>query len=254
MNRLFHGGWKPDFRDFRDHFFNLKEFLERVPTSSDHRHLEAPCYDQKTIGSCTGNAISGEIQFERRKLGLADFIPSRLQIYYDEREMEGTVGMDAGAQIRDGIKCVNKFGAAPESLWPYDVSKFTVKPPKEVYDAAKLDRALKYGRVKQDIDFMRQMLSQEDGFVFGFKVYPSFMSDTVAKTGMMSMPTMMDRIRGPIGGHAVKVSGHDDNKERFIIRNSWGPEWGDGGYFYMPYDYLLNPLLTSDLWNIELIG
>jgi hypothetical protein len=77
-----------------------------------------PAYDQGQLGSCTGNAIAGAIEFERMKQGLSDFEPSRLFIYYNERVMEGTVGSDSGAQIRDGIKSDSKLGAPPESDWP----------------------------------------------------------------------------------------------------------------------------------------
>ena len=82
-------------------------------------------YDQGQLGSCTGNAIAAAVQFDRMKQKLTpDFVPSRLFIYYCERVIEGTVGSDAGAQIRDGIKVVAKKGAPPEKDWPYDIAKF----------------------------------------------------------------------------------------------------------------------------------
>ena len=53
-----------------------------------------------------------------------------------------------------------------------------------------------------------------------------------------------------LGGHAILVSGYDDKKRVWIMRNSWGADWGDKGYFYLPYEYLLDSSLSSDLWNI----
>jgi hypothetical protein len=108
-----------------------------------------PAYDQGQLGSCTGNAIAGAIEFERMKQGLSDFEPSRLFIYYNERVMEGTVGSDSGAQIRDGIKSVSKLGAPPESDWPYDIERFTEKPPAKVYGDAAKNRVTSYQRVNR---------------------------------------------------------------------------------------------------------
>ncbi len=68
-------------------------------------------YDQGQLGSCTGNGIAGAIEFDQKKQGTAEYTPSRLFIYYNERVIEGTVNQDAGAQIRDGIKAVVKLGA-----------------------------------------------------------------------------------------------------------------------------------------------
>ena len=78
---------------------------------------------------------------------------------------------------------------------------------------------------------MKHCLSNGFPIIFGFLVYKSFESKKVAETGHMIMPQENDKI---LGGHAVLAVGYDDNKKYFIIRNSWGEEWGDQGYFYMP--------------------
>jgi len=85
-------------------------------------------------------------------------------------------------------------------------------------------------------------------FVFGFAVYESFETEEVAKTGVMTMPTEKDNI---LGGHAVMAVGYDNDREVFIIRNSWGVNWGDQGYFYMPYEYMTNKNLCSDFWVVK---
>src|SRR6266436_3557786 len=125
-------GWVPDLPDHRDFLYSAPQAVlgAKLPKSVDLRPNCPPVYDQGQLGSCTGNAIAGAIQFEREKQKLSpDFIPSRLFIYYNERVIEGTVESDSGAQIRDGIKSVSTNGACPENAWPYDISKFAVKPP-----------------------------------------------------------------------------------------------------------------------------
>jgi C1A family cysteine protease len=85
-------------------------------------------------------------------------------------------------------------------------------------------------------------------FVFGFTVYSSFESATVARSGILNMPTKNERV---VGGHAVMAAGYDDTQQRFIIRNSWGTDWGQKGYFTMPYVYLGSRNLSDDFWTIR---
>src|SRR5438477_11218047 len=114
-------GWIPDIPDQRDYLYAAPPaFLRALPPRVDLRAHCPPVYDQGQLGSCTSNAIGGAIEFDLLKQSLPDFMPSRLFIYYNERKMEGTVGTDSGAQIRDGIKSVAKQGVPPESEWPYD--------------------------------------------------------------------------------------------------------------------------------------
>ena len=81
-------------------------------------------------------------------------------------------------------------------------------------------------------------------------MFQSFESDDVAHTGLVPMPGPSD---APVGGHCVVMVGHDDVTQLFIVRNSWGKDWGKDGYFFMPYAYVLNPNLASDFWTIRLV-
>jgi len=248
-------GWRPDLPDHRDLAY-APPAPASLPTSVDLRPQCPPVYDQGQLGSCTGNAIAGLMQFVRKKEGLpyADRVPSRLFIYYNERSMEGTVPQDAGAEIRDGMKAVATLGACfeddPTAPWPYDVSRFTDEPPTACYNAAQLDEALQYQRLIHTRSMMQACLADGFPFVFGFTVYESFETTQVADTGVVPMPT---QDQGVVGGHAVVAVGYDDAKAAFLVRNSWGAGWGLGGYFWLPYDYVTNNQLASDFWTIRLI-
>src|SRR5262249_37156651 len=114
-------GWSPDLPDARDHLYAAPHIaLAALPPRVDLREGCPPVYDQGRIGSCTANAIGGAFEFDLKKQGLADFMPSRLFIYFNEREMEGTVPSDSGAQIRDGMKSVANLGVCSEAEWKYD--------------------------------------------------------------------------------------------------------------------------------------
>lgn len=130
-HRIKRFGWIPDLPDHRDHFYAAPLVnLGTLPDKADLRPNCPPVYDQGQLGSCTANAIAGAIQFGRMKEHKQEsFVPSRLFIYYNERVIEGTVKSDNGAQLRDGVKTVAKQRICPESVWPYDISKFAVKPP-----------------------------------------------------------------------------------------------------------------------------
>jgi C1A family cysteine protease len=253
MSRQIHCyGWIPDLPDQRDYLYSTPvHLLKTLPVSIDLRSGCPPVYDQGQLGSCTANAIAGAIEFDQIKQGTTPFVLSRLFIYYNERAMEGTVNSDSGAMIRDGIKSVATQGVCPESEWPYIISQFTVKPPQQCYQDALACKATLYQRVTPTLSQMKGCLASGYPFVFGFVVYASFESASVAQTGIVPMPRYGE---GVLGGHAVAAVGYDDTQQRFIVRNSWSDQWGDKGYCYMPYAYLTNSQLASDFWMIQTVG
>jgi C1A family cysteine protease len=250
IRKIVRYGWIRDIPDQRDYLYAAPlEFLLKLPSSVDLRPQCPPVYDQGQLGSCTANAIAAELEFDQMKEKHARiFVPSRLFIYYNEREMEGTVASDSGAQIRDGIKSVAKQGACPENLWPYNITKFTVKPPQQCYKQALKFKAVQYQRILQISNQLKGCLASGYPFVFGFTVYESFESPQVAKTGHAPMPSPTEAV---VGGHAVMAVGYDDSQNWFIVRNSWGEGWGMKGYFTLPYAYLLDQNLASDIWTIR---
>ncbi len=247
-------GWVRDLPDHRDHLYSVcwmpLEQKMTLPVSTNLTSKFPPVYDQGALGSCTANAIGAVFEYDQIKQKLTPWVPSRLFIYYNEREMEGTVGYDSGAQIRDGIQSVVTLGIPPEYHWPYDISQFTVKPPATVYQEALWNKATSYTRINNNnIDELKTCLAAGFPWVFGFTVYSSFMN--VDATGIVPMPSFGEDIEG---GHAIVGVGYDDNTGYFKIRNSWGSAWGDHGYAYMPYEYITNPDLASDFWTIRVVS
>jgi len=173
--------------------------MESLPESVDLRSKCLPVYDQGELGSCSANSIAGVIEFLQ-----PGFMASRLFIYYNERAIEGTVNQDAGAMITDGINSVISTGVCSESSWPYDISKFTSKPPDNCYLEAKNDILKQYLQIN-GLQEMQSCLAQGYPFVFGFSVYESFEGTDVAQTGKVSMPGTNDNC---LGGHAVMACGY----------------------------------------------
>jgi C1A family cysteine protease len=245
-------GWKPDLPDHRDYLFAVPyKTLRTLSAGVDLTPQCPPVYDQGQLGSCTANAIAAAIQFDQMRQQLPSiFTPSRLFIYYNERVIEGDVSCDNGAQIRDGMKSVASQGVCPESMWPYDLAKWEEQPADACYQTASQHPAVIYQSLNQDLTQLKGCLASGYPFVFGFSVYESFESPDVAQTGHVPLPSPQEQM---IGGHAVMAVGYDDSQQWFIVRNSWGTNWGMLGYFTLPYAYLLQSSLASDFWTIQVV-
>ena len=246
-------GWIKDRDDSRDEYTYLESFRDieglKIPRKVDLRDKFPSVYNQGALGSCTANAISGLYEYTLHKeKEYEKFIPSRLFIYYNERDLEGTIDVDSGAQLRDGLKSIKKIGVCNEREWPYIISKFKNKPTKECYKDAEIHKLLSYKKIPQNLSSLKKSLSLGNPFVFGFNVYENFETKEVEETGIMSLPTDGDKI---LGGHAVLAVGYCDDKKCFIIRNSWGKDWGEGGYFYMPYNFIKESKYCNDFWTIN---
>src|SRR5467141_4316921 len=173
--KIAHYGWITDLPDERDHIYAAPPpILSALPASIDLRPQCPGVYDQGMLGSCTSNAIGGAVEFDRLKQSLADFVPSRLFIYYNERVIEGTVRSDSGAMIRDGIKSVASQGVCPEPEWPYKISKFATRPSVRAYNDSLLDRAISYQSLVQDMNQMTGCLASDYPFICGLTVYETY--------------------------------------------------------------------------------
>jgi C1A family cysteine protease len=243
-------GWRRDSLDKRDNIFSssrLKEYIKVLPAHVDLRSSFPPCYDQGELGSCTAQAVGSICDY---KYGLDNtFFPSRLFLYYMTRKLEGTTFIDNGATLRNTIKAINKFGVCDESVWNYIIANFNIEPPSWVKVLAEKHQAVSYRRVKQRLDDLRAAIADSHPVAFGFSVYENLYSLNKDKY-LLEFPDPND---APEGGHAVTAVGYDDTLQYFIIRNSWGEEWGSNGYFLMPYNFILDKTLCSDFWTIELM-
>ena len=244
-------GWLPDIPDQRDMPFKTT-FRKKLPASVDLRDICPAPYQQGDLGSCVAQSVSACMQIVSRvqgQLAWAQVIPSRLFVYYNARKIDGAVDYDAGTYLRSGIKGVVKYGACKEvPTWAYDITQFATKPTKVAYKEGLTHQALKYSRLGQSINAMKQCLAEGFPFVCGISIYESFLSEEVEKTGVIPMPGRNERVEG---GHAITIVGYD--AKSFILRNSWGEEWGQKGYATIPHEYLVNDDMAADFWTIRLV-
>jgi|ERR1700694_2362299 len=238
-------GWLPDSPDHRDKVFSHPILPATLPTSVDlTQKYSVPVVDQGQLGSCTGNAIASALAYLQLIENESLVYPSRLFIYYNERVIEGTVGTDAGAEIRDGIKTVVAQGYCPETDWAYDINRFTETPPTVAYTNASKDLVKLYQKVTVDTTSIMSALALGYPVIVGFTVYDSFLN---AGNGDIPMPVLSEGVQG---GHAVIVVGYDQTTRKFKFENSWGTSWGNNGYGTLPFEYLGSAAYGGDYWIV----
>lgn len=255
--------WKKEARDSRDLKFADIQFVKRLkvttpPKVVNLRRWFSEIEDQESLGSCTAQAWAGAMEFHENFMGRGGKLYrdlSRLFIYYNERVIDGTVNEDAGSYIRSGANALAKWGVCYEYEWPYKINAFNQKPSKSCYTSAVIHKINSYYSIST-FNHLKLCLANNLPVVFGFMVYESFESDIVSKRGIVPMPDV--RNEALLGGHAVVAVGYNDYQKRFLIRNSWGKNWGlhgtNAGYFTMPYDYIANPNLATDFWTVVRIA
>jgi C1A family cysteine protease len=278
-------GWLPDFPDFRDYTEETKEVREILgPTglsasagprsrrkkgpvtaaAADLRECASAVEDQGSLGSCTAQAGAGAIEYYERKSFGRHIDASRLFLYKVARNLMKMKG-DTGAYLRLTIGAMVLFGVPPEEYWPYtdDEREFDKEPPAFCYAFAQNYKTIKYYRHDppgtgrpQVVERLKAYLAAGHPAMFGFTVYSSV--EQAAVTGRIPLPSGREKIEG---GHAVVAMGYDDRmtirnnagvgetKGALLIRNSWGPGWGEKGYGWLPYEYVLRGL-AEDFWSV----
>jgi C1A family cysteine protease len=268
-------GWLrdlPDFRDYTDKNEKIAPHLEAigiaqpeklaVPPMIDLRAYCSPVEDQGALGSCTANAVVGLVEYFERRAHGKYIDASRLFLYKATRDLLHWTG-DTGAYLRSTIGALALFGVPPEEYWPYKITTFDTEPSAFCYAFAQDYRAISYFRLDDMsttpaalVTKIKAGLAAGIPCVFGFTVYSSIAQ--AAKSGRIPYPGKGEKV---LGGHAMLVIGYDDNvtttnsnsgatsKGALLIRNSWGPTWGNHGYGALPYDYVTQQLAV-DFWSL----
>ncbi|HEY8869604.1 MAG TPA: C1 family peptidase [Candidatus Limnocylindrales bacterium] len=278
-------GWLPDHPDFRDHSasqgvvpsggkrdvpallnqLSVADPAAGLPPSIDLRAGFSPIEDQGNLGSCTANAGVGVLEYFEQGATGRHLDASRLFLYKATRNLMGESG-DTGAFLRTTMQALVLFGVPPEEYWPYDVTAFDNEPTAFCYAFGQSYRTVQYYRLDSpDVPDRETLLARiktnlaaKLPSMFGFTVYSSYV-ESRTNGGAFPYPLAGER---RVGGHAIVAAGYDDTKRiqgiaagapettgALLIRNSWGTGWGDGGYGWLPYEYVLASL-AQDWWSL----
>ena len=262
------GAWKPDstqplpagkvaFADYPFEGTNLAKVAAagasvanpgaEVNGVLDLRKWCSPVEDQSKAGSCVGNSVVGALEFLQIRNGLPYTDLSRLFVYYNSRLQHGDTDKDEGTYIRLAFGTLTTLGTCSEKTWPYDLNNLFIRPSWGAYREAYPHKITSYYRItatggQELIDAIKRALQAQHVVVFGMIVDQDYIN--APGDGVIAMPKPN---RVSAGGHAQVIVGYDDNKRRWIVRNSWGIWWGDRGYAYVPYDYL-DASDANDFW------
>ena len=242
------GGYRPDKKIRNPQKFSAGA-QQDSPTIVDLRPFMTAVESQGDSNSCTANAMAGAYEYLDNRINGQSTDVSRLFIYYNARSIDGSIDEDEGAYLSSCVKVVRKYGACTEETWPFTLDEVTSKPHKAAYREAAQFRIEDAASVDIDLDVMRSCLAEGYPFVFGLQLFESF-NGAGGNGGLVPMPDPDNEKHD--GGHAMLCVGYSDTDRVFIIRNSWGEEWGDMGYGYVPYEYMADPNLNHDCWVIQL--
>lgn len=268
-------GWIPDYPDFRDYTVQQEEIKpmikaigiagskkEKMPASVDLRSSFPPIENQGWLGSCTANAGVAMVEYYERKAFGKHIDAARLFLYKTTRNLLHLAG-DTGASLRATMGAMVLFGVPPEEYWPYVIEDFDKEPPAFCYAFAQNYQSIKYFRLDppdtaKDVLLKRIkiFLSNKLPCMFGFSVFGSI--ENAIDDGKIPYPGRGERI---LGGHAIVAAGFDDRMKvrnptsgkettgALLVRNSWSREWGEQGYGWLPYEYVLKGL-AIDWWSV----
>jgi C1A family cysteine protease len=276
FSQVFGTGWLPPMPDLRDYTQDQKDIKAmtkklgmgaakmKASTSVDLRKWCSPVENQGSLGSCTAHAGIGIVEYYEKRAFNKYFDGSRLFLYKTTRNLMQVTG-DAGGWLRCAMGALVLCGVPEEKYWPYNTDNFDDEPGAFVYSIADNYEALKYfchdpqgAKVPYPdvLASVKKYLEAGIPSMFGFWGFPSFEKSDVK--GGIPYPCSGETAQW---GHAIVAIGYDDEKiiknlscnkqtkGALLIRNSWGKEWGDKGYGWMPYDYVLNNL-AQDFWSL----
>jgi C1A family cysteine protease len=219
---------------------------DQFPRFVDLRNFMSPVENQMTLKSCSANAVVSSYEYfvNRATNEFKDF--SRLFVYYNARSKSGSNDQDTGSAIYHCIESImhDDSGLCIESTWPYNENSVNSKPANKAYEEAKKFQVLESCIVETDVETMKGCLADGYPFIFGLKLFNSFQN--VGSKGIVPMPMADEVSHENHGLHAMLCVGYSDTERFFIVKNSWGTEWGDNGYCYIPYDYLSNKELNMN--------
>lgn len=247
-------GCKRGSFDHRDalYAFQAAPHLLGGPTNSDLSINIDWVYDQGHESSCVAHAITSNIRYLEKVKKDNIILPSRNFIYYNARANDNppNTNADDGTEIRSGLQGVANggYGFCPESMWGYQPSTVFAHPPIACYNAAESNIIGPYRFVNQDRVTIQAALAGGQPVVFGIEVFKSMMSDEVAESGIVPMPTANDE---PLGGHAIMMVGANNSSQQYKFLNSWGENWGQKGFGFLPFSFVESSMTASDFYVID---
>jgi C1A family cysteine protease len=205
--------------------------------------------DQDRLKSCGAVQLSTLMSYYYYMQLNNTITMSALYLYYYGRMINGgNINVDNGSSINDYLSSINTFGLTTENDWPYITNKYNIQPLQN--NITIYNPELRWNTETTNITNIKHSIKNGNPVILDIILYTSF-SNTNA-SGLVIMPNITNE--SYIAHHAISLWGWNDDYNVFIILNSWGTSKGYNGWFFLPYDYLVTPALsTRFVYNISFI-
>jgi len=254
------------FYHFHNQRFRLLPSLEQEPlaetyiahettiSSIDLRQNFNSIKNQGQQGSCLAHAVTSIFEYAMKLNQTKEFDLSEAFLYYNAREMDTmgdvSVNTDTGSRFKPAMDSLVQYGIALEKFCQYNENVYNKKPSEEAYQDAASRRLILAKNVNRKIFDIKSALTDGYPVAASFTLCPSF-KDT--SNGYIPMPNEQeieemyneDTPKDKHFRHAMVITGFSDELQIFVVRNSWGEDWGDNGYCYVPYSYVENEKLCD---------
>lgn len=213
-----------------------------------------PPWNQKSFGTCTAMAVGGAFVCGMRRKHLdTNVMPSILYNYYWSRQLNNEGKLDSGVMLNSALQAARDNGLCADGLFPYSMGIAATPPPKAEHDSL-YRSVMQFTEISRTLDNLKRCLAHGYPFVFSFLIRTT--ADKWFKNKDDQLSTLFHLPEGNsddanVGAHAVVAIGYDDAELSFLIRNSWGEEWGIGGHFWMAYDILVNPNIVPQIFVVD---
>ncbi|PKL76765.1 MAG: peptidase C1, partial [Candidatus Melainabacteria bacterium HGW-Melainabacteria-1] len=200
--------------------------IDKLPAKVDLRPFMSRVENQQQTSSCTANATAGAYEYLMKRHQGSMKEVSRLYIYYNGRYVDDSENIeDEGLAISNAISGLKEYGACSEETWQFDPELVNQEPEQQAYDEGAYYVIKGTRRVPVELDSWKTALASGQPIIFGLALFDSF--DKHQKPGLVPPPTSKEVTRASHAGHAMLCVGYSDPDKVFIVRNSWGEDWGD---------------------------
>lgn len=213
-----------------------------LPASVDLRAAWWKIGNQENTGSCVGWASTDGVaryhMVKAGKIAQPGLLSPRCTWMASKETDEFTTRPEtfieeAGTSLKAAMDILRKFGAVPEAMLPFHIATTMYTGDENTfYATAATRRIASYFNLHKNLSSWRDWLASHGPILAGLGVDATWDQATATHGNLDTYQPKTVR-----GGHAVCVVGYTADK-RFIIRNSWGTAWGDGGFAYASEAYI----------------
>ena len=242
-----------DEQPLKDNYEAHEVKMESVDLRSNFSNIK----NQGQQGSCLSFTLTSIFEYMMKVSKQEDCDLSEAFLYYNARNLDEneSVNNDNGSRFHPSIESLSKYGIALEKYWPYNDSVYNTRPSDEAYKDAATRKLIKALNVERSVDAVKSALADGYPVAASFTLYPSFnqngayiqmpTEEEIENANNVEQENEMYRH----ARHAMTIVGFSDDLQMFLVRNSWGEDWGDKGYCYIPYAYVQD----NELFNFACI-